>query len=101
MFSQDIIQSMPHDAHPASVIVSAMSTLSIFHHEANPSLKGHNMYKSKQVCDKQIFRILGQFAFDIYNYGVHYDMTPEFCVQLVFIIVTFLPCGESFLSSSL
>ncbi|VVB04319.1 unnamed protein product [Arabis nemorensis] len=56
----DIIQSMPHDAHPASIIVSAMSTLSIFHYDANPSLKGHNIYKSKQVCDKQIFRILGQ-----------------------------------------
>lgn len=30
---------MPHDAHPMGVLVSAMSTLSIFHPDANPALK--------------------------------------------------------------
>jgi citrate synthase len=38
MFLQDIIQSMPHDAHPMGVLVSAMSALSIFHPDANPAL---------------------------------------------------------------
>ncbi|KAH9794174.1 Citrate synthase 2 (peroxisomal) [Citrus sinensis] len=35
----DIIQAMPHDAHPMGVLVSAMSALSIFHPDANPALK--------------------------------------------------------------
>ncbi|KAE9457572.1 hypothetical protein C3L33_10526, partial [Rhododendron williamsianum] len=57
---QDIIQAMPHDAHPMGVLVSAMSALSIFHPDANPALRGQDLYKSKQVRDKQIVRILGK-----------------------------------------
>jgi len=38
-FLQDIIQAMPHDAHPMGVLVSAMSSLSIFHPDANPALR--------------------------------------------------------------
>lgn len=30
---------MPHDAHPMGVLVSAMSTLSVFHPDANPALR--------------------------------------------------------------
>ncbi|CAN8254245.1 unnamed protein product [Cochlearia groenlandica] len=56
----DIIQSMPHDAHPMGVLVSAMSALSTFHPDANPALRGQDIYKSKQVRDKQIVRILGK-----------------------------------------
>ncbi|WCJ24838.1 citrate synthase 2 [Euphorbia peplus] len=56
----DIIQAMPHDAHPMGVLVSAMSTLSIFHPDANPALRGQDLYNSKQVRDKQIVRILGK-----------------------------------------
>lgn len=56
----DIIQSMPHDAHPMGVLVSAMSALSIFHPDANPALRGQDLYNSKQVRDKQIVRILGK-----------------------------------------
>ncbi|CAA2987658.1 citrate synthase, glyoxysomal-like [Olea europaea subsp. europaea] len=56
----DIIQGMPHDAHPMGVLVSAMSALSIYHPDANPALRGQDIYKSKQVRDKQIVRILGK-----------------------------------------
>ncbi|KAK6134429.1 hypothetical protein DH2020_031827 [Rehmannia glutinosa] len=56
----DIIQAMPHDAHPMGVLVSAMSALSVFHPDANPALRGQDIYKSKQVRDKQIVRILGK-----------------------------------------
>ncbi|KAK4484554.1 hypothetical protein RD792_007138 [Penstemon davidsonii] len=35
----DIIQAMPHDAHPMGVLVSAMSALSVFHPDANPALR--------------------------------------------------------------
>ncbi|KAL3821382.1 hypothetical protein ACJIZ3_007287 [Penstemon smallii] len=73
----DIIQAMPHDAHPMGVLVSAMSALSVFHPDANPALRllvlyqkdehfseyyhpGQDIYTSKQVRDKQIVRILGK-----------------------------------------
>ncbi|CAH8269078.1 unnamed protein product [Arabidopsis lyrata] len=56
----DLIQSMPHDVHPIGALVTAMSALSIFYPDANPSLMGLGVYQSKQVRDKQIFRILGQ-----------------------------------------
>ncbi|KAB2610904.1 citrate synthase [Pyrus ussuriensis x Pyrus communis] len=56
----DIIQAIPHDAHPMGVLVSAMSALSVFHPDANPALRGQEIYKSKQVRDKQIARILGK-----------------------------------------
>ncbi|KAH7651403.1 Citrate (Si)-synthase protein [Dioscorea alata] len=56
----DIIQAMPHDAHPMGVLVSAMSALSVFHPDANPALRGQDLYKLKQVRDKQIARILGK-----------------------------------------
>ncbi|KAF9665029.1 hypothetical protein SADUNF_Sadunf16G0079600 [Salix dunnii] len=58
--TKDIIQAMPHDAHPMGVLVSAMSSLSIFHPDANPALRGQDLYNSKQVRDKQIARILGK-----------------------------------------
>ncbi|KAJ4788992.1 Citrate synthase [Rhynchospora pubera] len=56
----DIIQAMPHDAHPMGVLVSAMSALSVFHPDANPALRGQDLYNAKQVRDKQIVRILGK-----------------------------------------
>ncbi|KAL5997723.1 hypothetical protein ACLOJK_008653 [Asimina triloba] len=58
----DIVQAMPHDAHPMGVLVSAMSALSVFHPDANPALRGQDLYQSKQVREKQIARILGKFC---------------------------------------
>ncbi|KAL1189789.1 Citrate synthase 2, peroxisomal [Cardamine amara subsp. amara] len=56
----DMIQSMPQDAHPPRIFITAMSALSIFYPDANPALMGQDIYKSEQVRDKQIVRILGQ-----------------------------------------
>ncbi|KAG2287892.1 hypothetical protein Bca52824_047496 [Brassica carinata] len=56
----DMIQSMPQDAYPTGAFVSAMSALSLFHPDANPAHMGQDVYKSAQVRDKQIYRILGQ-----------------------------------------
>ncbi|KAL0866965.1 hypothetical protein Bca101_046083 [Brassica carinata] len=56
----DMIQSMPQDAYPTGAFVSAMSALSLFHPDADPAHMGQDVYKSAQVRDKQIFRILGQ-----------------------------------------
>ncbi|KAL2323006.1 hypothetical protein Fmac_027385 [Flemingia macrophylla] len=38
---KDIIQLMPHDAHPMGVLVNSMSALSIFHPDANPALRAY------------------------------------------------------------
>ncbi|XP_050242313.1 citrate synthase 2, peroxisomal-like [Quercus robur] len=43
----DVIQAMPHDAHPMGVLVSAMSALSIFHPDANPALRVSIFYRYK------------------------------------------------------
>ncbi|KHN38302.1 Citrate synthase, glyoxysomal [Glycine soja] len=56
----DMIQSMPHDAHPMGVLVNAMSALSVFHPDANPALRGLDIYDSKQIRDKQITRVIGK-----------------------------------------
>ncbi|XP_019084945.1 PREDICTED: citrate synthase 1, peroxisomal-like [Camelina sativa] len=56
----DIIQCMPQEVHPIGALVTGMSALSIFYPEANPSLMGQGIYKSKELRDKQIVRILGQ-----------------------------------------
>ncbi|KAJ3686487.1 hypothetical protein LUZ61_015651 [Rhynchospora tenuis] len=53
---------MPHDAHPMGVLVSAMSALSVFHPDANTALRGQDLYKAKQVSDKQILHILGKVS---------------------------------------
>ncbi|KAK4278992.1 hypothetical protein QN277_016758 [Acacia crassicarpa] len=58
----DIIQTMPNDAHPMGVLVNAISALSIFHPDANPAFQGLDVYKSKQVRDKQIARIIGKIT---------------------------------------
>ncbi|RYR27468.1 hypothetical protein Ahy_B01g051499 isoform A [Arachis hypogaea] len=58
----DIIHSMPHDAHPMGVLVNAMSALSVHHPDANPALRGLDVYNSKQVRDKQIARIIGKIT---------------------------------------
>lgn len=47
---QDIIQSMPHDAHPMGVLVSAMSALSVFHPDANPALRVSNIFNFSNFC---------------------------------------------------
>lgn len=56
----DIIQAMPHDAHPMGMLVSAISALSTFHPDANPALRGQDLYNSKSIRDKQIARVLGK-----------------------------------------
>ncbi|KAJ1378990.1 Citrate synthase [Sesbania bispinosa] len=58
----DIIQSMPHDAHPMGVLVNAISALSVFHPDANPALRGLDIYNSKEVRDKQIARVIGKIT---------------------------------------
>ncbi|KAJ7550719.1 hypothetical protein O6H91_07G114400 [Diphasiastrum complanatum] len=55
-----VIAALPHDAHPMGTLVGSICALSSFHPDANPALKGQDLYKSKSVRDKQIVRILGK-----------------------------------------
>lgn len=66
----NLIAALPHDAHPMGALVGSINALSSFHPDANPALKGQDLYKSKAVRDKQIVRILGKvptLAAAIYN----------------------------------
>ncbi|KAI3502678.1 hypothetical protein L1887_30900 [Cichorium endivia] len=56
----DFIHVMPHDAHPMGVLISAMRTLSVLHPDANPAVRGQDLYKSKPVRDRKIVLILGK-----------------------------------------
>ncbi|RYR45537.1 hypothetical protein Ahy_A07g031372 isoform A [Arachis hypogaea] len=58
----DLIQALPHDAHPMGALVNAISSLSIYHPDANPALRGQGVYNSNQVRDKQIARVIGKIT---------------------------------------
>ncbi|XP_024528054.1 citrate synthase 3, peroxisomal [Selaginella moellendorffii] len=55
-----VISDLPHDAHPMGTLVGSICALSSFHPDANPALRGQDLYKSKPVRDKQIVRIIGK-----------------------------------------
>ncbi|XP_021898323.1 citrate synthase 2, peroxisomal-like [Carica papaya] len=82
----DIIQSMPHDAHPMGVLVSAMSALSIFHPDANPALRGQDLYNSKQVRDKQIVRILGKVSLSCLSFFFQYVCSLLLLLSFLFLL---------------
>ncbi|KAH7446703.1 hypothetical protein KP509_01G069400 [Ceratopteris richardii] len=56
----DMIAALPHDVHPMGALVGSINALGSFHPDANPALKGQDLYQSKSVRDKQIVRILGK-----------------------------------------
>ncbi|EFA78935.1 citrate synthase [Heterostelium album PN500] len=55
-----LMKSFRYDAHPMGMLISSMSAMSTFYPEANPALKGADIYKNKALMNKQIFRILGK-----------------------------------------
>lgn len=57
---EEVIAALPHDAHPMGIILTGLAALSACHPEQNPALAGQNIYKSKQVQDKQIVRLIGK-----------------------------------------
>ena len=56
------IEALPHDAHPMGVILAGLNALSTFHPEQNPALQGGGIYRSHDVQDKQIVRIIGKMT---------------------------------------
>lgn len=57
------LRTFRHDASPMGSLISAMSALSTFHPEANPSLRGSTLYKDSEIArNKQVYRLLGKSA---------------------------------------
>lgn len=57
---EEAIKALPHDAHPMGVLLTGLAALSTCHPEQNPALAGQNVYKSKEMVDKQIVRLVGK-----------------------------------------
>lgn len=56
------MQTFRYDAHPMGMLISSMAALSTFYEEANPALKGSQLYRDQNLRNKQIFRILGKVS---------------------------------------
>ena len=56
---EDAINALPHDAHFMGTILVGINALSTCHPEQNPALAGQDVYKSKEIQDKQIVRLIG------------------------------------------
>jgi citrate synthase len=63
---EDVIHAMPHDAHPMAIILTGLCALSGCHPEQNPALAGQNVYKSREVQDQQIARLIGKVCYFVY-----------------------------------
>lgn len=59
---EEVINALPADAHPMGVLLTGICTLSTLHPEQNPALAGQNIYKSREVQDKQIVRLIGKVS---------------------------------------
>lgn len=53
------MEALPTNAHPMSVVMSAVVAMGALHPEQNPALAGNAIYKDKGVQDTQIVRLLG------------------------------------------
>ncbi|KAI9296527.1 citrate synthase [Neoconidiobolus thromboides FSU 785] len=56
----DLMKAFNYDAHPMGMFISGVSAMSTFSPDANPALRGTNLYDNKDAMDKQIIRILGK-----------------------------------------
>lgn len=57
----DLMGSFNYDAHPMGMFISSMAALSTFHADANPALRGEDLYKDNpELINKQIVRIMGK-----------------------------------------
>lgn len=90
----EMMKTFRYDAHPMGMLVSSIAALSTFFAEANPSLHGSGIYETKEMRNKQIYRILGKlptiaacaFRHRIgrpYNYPVnHLSYTENFLYMM-------------------
>ena len=56
------VAALPHDAHFMGIVLTAINALSTVHPEQNPALAGQNIYKSREIQDKQIVRLIGALS---------------------------------------
>lgn len=56
------VAALPHDAHFMGIVLTAINALSTVHPEQNPALAGQNIYKSREIQDKQIVRLIGTLS---------------------------------------
>eukprot|EP00179_Madagascaria_erythrocladioides_P009792 CAMPEP_0198314244 /NCGR_PEP_ID=MMETSP1450-20131203/4964_1 /TAXON_ID=753684 ORGANISM="Madagascaria erythrocladiodes, Strain CCMP3234" /NCGR_SAMPLE_ID=MMETSP1450 /ASSEMBLY_ACC=CAM_ASM_001115 /LENGTH=410 /DNA_ID=CAMNT_0044017285 /DNA_START=7 /DNA_END=1239 /DNA_ORIENTATION=+ len=54
-----IISAFPRTAHPMGIMISAMAALGTFHPEANPALRGAQVYKDEATRIAQVYRVMG------------------------------------------
>jgi citrate synthase len=54
------IEALPADAHPMSIVMAGIVALGTLYPEQNPALAGQSIYRSKEVQDAQIVRLLGK-----------------------------------------
>jgi hypothetical protein len=57
---EECLAALPHDAHPMGTLLTGLAALSTCHPEQNPALAGQHVYKSREVQDKQIVRLIGK-----------------------------------------
>lgn len=57
---ENAMAALPMDAHPMGVLLTGICALSTMHPEQNPAMAGQNVYKSREMQDKQIVRLLGK-----------------------------------------
>lgn len=60
---EEAIKALPHDAHFMGSILVGINALSTCHPEQNPALAGQDVYKSKEIQDKQIVRLIGMVLY--------------------------------------
>lgn len=56
----NLIKTFRYDSHPMSIFISAFAAMSAYVPDANPALRGQNLYRDKALMNKQIIRILGK-----------------------------------------
>lgn len=55
-----LMKTFRYDAHPMGMLISTMAALGTFYPEANPALRGSDIFKNERVRNKQIYRIIGK-----------------------------------------
>jgi hypothetical protein len=56
---ENVVSALPHDSHFMGILLAEISALSTCHPEQNPALAGQDVYKDKEIVDKQILRLIG------------------------------------------
>jgi citrate synthase len=79
------MEALPTNAHPMSVVMSAVISMGALHPDQNPALAGNSIYKDKGVQDTQIVRLLGAMP-SIASYAYY---------RCVFVICPFQALSES------